>query len=31
MLKKKPHYAKYFTELEDDIDDHQLFIMNRLS
>ena len=31
MLKKKPHYAKYFTELEDDIDDNQLFLMNHAS
>ena len=28
MLKKKPHYAKYFTELEEDIGDDQFFNSN---
>ena len=31
MLKKKPHYAKYFTELEEEMDDHQLFLANHAS
>ena len=25
MLKKKPHYAKYFTELEEELDDKEAF------
>ena len=28
MLKKKPHYAKYFTELEEDLDDTPKFLSN---
>lgn len=31
MLRKKPHYAKYFTELEDEMDDESLFISNHKS
>lgn len=26
MLASKPHYAKHFTELEDEMDDRQAFI-----
>ena len=31
MLKKKPHYAKFFTELEEEMDDRHLFISNHES
>ena len=26
MLRKKPHYAKFFTELEDEMEDRQAFV-----